>query len=600
MITRSQKNKFRYDYLSENYFNTKKVKTSSLITESDFISETETIISEESDFISETEDLEDNKSDNLDDTIDEDELECLEEINDDPNLNEFKFLKHNLYSILDGSFFEENSQNYSIPKLKSKLSLIDAQFLNNELLRLKNQYFNKNLNILNILNMNLSDDLKKKVFEKIYIIANSEVLTDEYISNIKELNELINSNTEENIKLNDLEKEINNNLDKEKNGILINSYKNQILTSEMGFSNKLIAYKYMKIMEGYGQNSSSEENIKYKTWLNTLLNVPFNKYYEIDINYNCLNSIKNYITEIRSKLDNDLSFLEIPKDQIINIISQLIRNPKSNINAIGLFGNKGLGKTQFVECVAKALNRPLVRISLGGNSDATVIKGHNFTYIGSRQGKIVDALIDSKIMNPIIFFDEIDKISNTEHGKDITGTLIHLIDLTTNNKYNGDEYFSGVEFDLSRALFMFTYNDPNQIDSILADRIYKIQIHNYTISEKIEITKTHIINSVLSGFNFTHNDIQFESDAITYLVETSKFSEGMRPIKSKIQIIISRINTLLLTDETKNIINLQYKILYNLYKSLPIIIKKEHIDILLENSIFKDNIEDLNYLNMYM
>ena len=367
----------------------------------------------------------------------------------------------------------------------------------------------------------------------------------------------------------------------------------------MNFNNKVIAYKYMKIMENYGSNSSSEEHIKYKSWLNTLLTIPFNKYYNIDIDYNSLDNIKSYISKIRKSLDNNLSFLENPKDQIINIISQIIRNPQSNINAIGLYGNKGLGKTHFVECVANALNRPLVRISLGGNSDAHTIKGHNFTYIGSRQGKIIDAIIESKVMNPIIFFDEIDKISKTDHGRDITGSLIHLIDLTTNNKYNGDEYFSGIEIDLSRALFIFTYNDPNLIDPILADRIYKIEIKNYNIKEKIEITKIHLIDSVLNSFNFTQNDISFENEAINYIVETSKNNQGMRTIKGKIQTIISRINTLLLTDKNEKVINLEYKKLYNYYNSLPVIIKKIHINILLENSINEENKNDNIHLMMY-
>jgi ATP-dependent Lon protease len=367
----------------------------------------------------------------------------------------------------------------------------------------------------------------------------------------------------------------------------------------MNFNNKVIAYKYMKIMENYGGNSSSEEHIKYKTWLNTLLTVPFNQYYQLDIDYSSLDNIKNYITNIRRSLDKNLSFLENPKDQIINVISQVIRNPQSNINAIGLYGNKGLGKTHFVECVANALNRPLVRISLGGNSDANAIKGHNFTYIGSKQGKIIDAIIESKVMNPIIFFDEIDKISNTDHGRDISGTLIHLIDLTTNNKYNGDDYFSGIEFDLSRVLFIFTYNDPNKIDPILADRIYKIEIQNYNIKEKIEITNAHLINNILKGFNFTQEDISFEPEAINYIVEMSKNNQGMRSIKAKIQTIISRINTLLLTDKYKNVINLRYKTLYEYYNLLPVIIKKEHIDILLENSINKENKEDNKHLMMY-
>jgi ATP-dependent Lon protease len=513
--------------------------------------------------------------------------------------NIVKTFEDNIYSIANGKFFHIYKNNYTVKKLKEDYSIDKLNEYNIKFEKLRNDYILKNIGIVEILdNPNLSIENKKKILEKIYLIANSEILSNDYNEYVKELKELVN-NTDSN-ELIELENKITNTIDKDECGIVSQSYKQRILKSEMNFNNKVIAYKYMKIMENYGSNSSSEEHIKYKSWLNTLLTIPFNKYYNIDVDYNSLDNIKSYISKIRKSLDNNLSFLENPKDQIINIISQIIRNPQSNINAIGLYGNKGLGKTHFVECVANALNRPLVRISLGGNSDAHSIKGHNFTYIGSRQGKIIDAIIESKVMNPIIFFDEIDKISKTDHGRDITGSLIHLIDLTTNNKYNGDEYFSGIEIDLSRALFIFTYNNPNLIDPILADRIYKIEIKNYNIKEKIEIAKTHLIDSVLNSFNFTKEDILFETEAINYIVETSKNNHGMRTIKGKIQTIISRINTLLLTDKNEKVINLQYKKLYNYYSSLPVNIKKEHIDIILENSINEEDKEDNMHLMMYI
>lgn len=532
----------------------------------------------------------------------ESDTETNSEELDDLSNKEYKNLQTNLYEILDGSFFDELTNSYSIKQLQSELSIIDAHILNNEVLRLKEGLCNKNLNIVNILNKNISDKNKIQILEKIYFIINSDILSPEYKKYIQELDELVSVlNSKEYDELSIVEKNITNHLDI---ASISNSYKTQILQSKMGFQNQLIAYKYLQIMESYGENTSSEEHIKYNTWLNTLLKIPFNKYYEINIDYNCLKSIKKYISNIRNKLDENLSFLEIPKDQIINIISQLLKNPKSKINSIGLYGNKGLGKTQFVECVANALGRPLIRISLGGNSDANSLKGHNFTYLGSKQGQLVDAIISSKVMNPVIFFDEIDKLSNTEHGKEIVGTLIHLIDLTTNNKYNGDEYFSGIEFDLSRVLFMFTYNDPTKIDPILADRLYKIKINNYSIDEKIDITKKHIINNILKDFNYSNENISFTDDAITHIVESSKYSEGMRPIKSKIHTIISRINTLLLTKtkkKQKKIIKLKYNELYNVYKELPIKILKKHINILLDQSTTTDIVDDNNnYLNMYL
>jgi ATP-dependent Lon protease len=240
--------------------------------------------------------------------------------------------------------------------------------------------------------------------------------------------------------------------------------------------------------------------------------------------------------------------------------------------------------TSIAQSIALSLNRPFRMISLGGESDASSLTGHGFTYVGSGSGRLINTLIDTKTMNPVILIDECDKISETQHGKEIIGTLIHLTDSTTNSKYNYDKYFSGIEFDLSKVLFIFTYNNPNKIDKILADRLFKIKVDNYSFKEKIEITKKHIISNILNKFNFKSDDISFSEEAITYIVSSCK-SEGMREIKTKINIILSRINTLLFTNEEDNIVKLNYKKLYPYYKSLPVVIPDKHIDILFSESI---------------
>ena len=506
-----------------------------------------------------------------------------------------KNFDNNIISILNGNFFKLYPDNYNIKSIKSKYSIKTIETLNKNLDFLRSQYILNDIEIDNILQKDIPNNIKLKILEKIYLIMNSDVLTNEYNFYIKELKELLYySNSNE---LLSLDNEISNILDKDNSGVLSLSYKNRILKSEMNLNNKIIAYKYMRIIDSYNEQSS-EELSKYKTWLNTLLTIPFNKYHNNQItNKSNLLQIKNYLIHIRQLLDKNLSFLDYPKDQIINIITQLIRNPNSQINAIGLYGNKGIGKTHFVESISEALERPLIRISLGGNTDVQSLKGHNFTYIGSKQGKIIDGLIKCKIMNPIILFDEIDKISKSYQGSDITGFLIHLIDLTTNNKFNGDEYFSGIELDLSRALFIFTYNNPELVDSILADRLYKIKINNYTKEEKIHITTNHLINTILKEFNLNNNDIIFSKEIIEEIVNLSNDS-GMRSIKNNIHLIISRLNTLLLSDPNNSIITLKYNSLYKYYNKLPIILQKKHINILLDSTdINKDNLE---YLNLYI
>jgi ATP-dependent Lon protease len=262
----------------------------------------------------------------------------------------------------------------------------------------------------------------------------------------------------------------------------------------------------------------------------------------------------------------------------------MIRNPNVNINAIGLSGSKGLGKSAIASSIAEALNRPFKMISLGGESDSASLTGHGYTYIGSTPGRLIDILINSKTMNPVILIDEIDKISDTHHGQEIIGTLIHMTDHTTNSKYNNDKYFAGIDFDISKVLFIFTYNEPKKIDPILADRLYKINVDNYTFKEKMVITNKHLINNVLEKMSFNINDIKFSDSAVEYLVKLNENESGMRTIKQNIEIIISRINNLLLTNKEDDIIKLKYKKMYNHYQNLPIVIEKDHIDTLLEES----------------
>jgi ATP-dependent Lon protease len=485
-------------------------------------------------------------------------------------------------SIYDGEFFERIPLEDRLEKLKEEYTVEQINEMTNELQTIKNVYKNSSPSILDVLKMKCPLEQKQKLIEKIHTLVNSETLSSEYTSNIKFLNSNISSVNPENAALLELEERI---LKSAVNSSIFDSYKHKILKSKMSFDNKVIAYKKLEIMETYEETDTSEYS-KYKNWMDTLLSIPFGVYNDIPVKITSEESeLRQYIKQVRTTLDNKLSFLEKPKDQIINIITQMIRNPSASINSIGLHGGPGLGKTSIATSIAEALGRQLRSISLGGESDASTLTGHNFTYIGSGAGRFIEILRESKTMNPVVLIDEIDKISTTQHGKEIIGTLIHLTDSTSNNKYNYDRYFSGVEFDLSKVLFIFTYNDPDKVDPILADRLYKIKVENYTTKEKLNITNTHIIKNELDKFNFDNTQLTFTEEAVNYLVNKSSSDQGMRDIKTKFKIIMSRINTLLLTEETDCIVNLKYKQLYPFYKKLPVVVPKEHIDILLDESI---------------
>ena len=130
------------------------------------------------------------------------------------------------------------------------------------------------------------------------------------------------------------------------------------------------------------------------------------------------------------------------------------------------------------------MNKPFVFISLGGATDASFLEGHSFTYEGSIYGRIARGIIESKCMDPIIYFDELDKISNTNKGEEIVNLLVHLIDSSQNSKFR-DKYFHDLDIDLSRVTFIFSFNDPSKINYILADRITLIETKNITLEQRL-------------------------------------------------------------------------------------------------------------------
>jgi ATP-dependent Lon protease len=227
-------------------------------------------------------------------------------------------------------------------------------------------------------------------------------------------------------------------------------------------------------------------------------------------------------------------------------------------------GKTTLAKKGLANCLKdkNGESRPFSFIALGGSSNGSILDGHNYTYVGSTWGKIVDILIEKKTMNPIIFIDELDKVSRTEHGKEIIGILTHLIDTTQNDGFQ-DKYFSNIDLDLSKALFIFSYNDVELIDKILLDRIHRIKFENLLLEDKLIITRDYLLPEFYKKFGI-ENIIEFGDDLVKYIIENYTNEPGVRKLKEILFELISSINLDLLTIKKK----------YN----IPVIITKEIIE----------------------
>jgi ATP-dependent Lon protease len=257
----------------------------------------------------------------------------------------------------------------------------------------------------------------------------------------------------------------------------------------------------------------------------------------------------------------------------MQLIGKWITNPQSIGTAIGLKGPMGTGKTTLVKNgISKILNRDFAFITLGGSVDGSTLKGHSYTYEGSTYGKIADILIQTKSSNPIIFFDELDKVSNK--SDEIYSVLTHLTDTTQNTEFH-DNYFSEIELNLSGCLFVFSYNDETLINPILRDRMYTIEIPGYNMKDKMHISYKHLLPSIVKDIGLTTHDIILNNDILSYIIEITKPEQGVRNLKRNLEIIYSKLNLFRIL-KTTTIFDKIFDV------SFPFILNKETVDKLLK------------------
>lgn len=322
---------------------------------------------------------------------------------------------------------------------------------------------------------------------------------------------------------------------------------------------------------------SSSEYYKCSHWISGFTDLPLGNFRDLPVKMeDGPEKCGEFMTKVHKCMETAIYGHEEAKLQIMQFVSSWIANPKANGNVLSIHGPMGTGKTSLIkDGVAKALERPFHFITLGGATDASFLDGHSYTYEGSTWGKIADVLMQSKCMNPIIYFDELDKVSETPKGDEINNLLIHLTDGSQNDRFQ-DKYFTGIDFDLSRCLFIFSHNNNEKVNPILRDRMYNIKVNGFSMKEKQLIAENYLIVAALKDAGL-HEKVSIGKEILQFIIENFTGGEaGVRELKRCIQTIISKLNLLRFYNNPK-------QVPFSIKDfSLPFTIKKEHVELFLK------------------
>ncbi len=395
------------------------------------------------------------------------------------------------------------------------------------------------LDIPKVLRSNLSDLEKEKA---IYVILNYRSNTQPYEDMAKLIQQRNRCPLDER-QLNHFDE-----LEKKMNHFVADrtTLKHKVLS--LPLSDKYLAvvwetYEYLQ-----QSDSSQGEYHKRYGWLTWILQLPWYHTCPMPV-FRDSSELRIMITTLRQQLDMHVYGLNNVKEELLLFCMDYLLPKINNTHyasgkILAIEGSPGVGKTHIIRTLAKYWGLPFQGISAGGNKDSSFWDGHLITYEGSVPGCIVKALRQAKVMNPVICIDEIDKISEHEEGKDVTGELLHVLDETQNSEFH-DKYIGEIPIDLSKVFWVLLMNDRHNINAILRDRLYIIKVPDPKPQEKVETALNIMIPQMLKHHELSAEDVTFTQETILNLIQQKTSQEkGMRCLKKILEAIIRRISYL--------------------------------------------------------
>ena len=444
----------------------------------------------------------------------------------------------------DSDDFDFNSFDEELENRKPKLT----SALETKLKNYRNIIKEKTITYDKILKAKLSEDETIWFIEYLDILDNLDKYTEEYYK----IKTLIYNKYKE-IQKEKINQEL---LDKIKKIVSLDEdLLNKIYHSKHSDYIKAILYKKFKSIQ---ELDKTDEYFKVIDWIDNVLEIP-TEIIQIREDTGNKKEITDMIINLKNTLNSKLYGLDNVKERILEFYCAMINNPFYKKKFIALVGPPGVGKTMLAKSIAESMNLPYDQLSFGSIKDASVLTGHSSTYIGSRPGLFVNILKKTKVLNPVILLDEIDKINHSQEGLSINSVLLHILDNTQNKRFQ-DMYMPEIHLDLSNIFFILALNNLDNVDPILKDRIHVIKIDGYNLEEKIKIGKKFILPKVLENLMFKKNDIIINDKTMMKIISKKCHHEhGVRELEKSISTICEKINVLKYIKDSSNI-QLSYKI----------------------------------------